>query len=115
MPQSGARVVTAGIANQDVQSFVSGEVDFITLDWRYVFSAEGISASGVTAFATWYTPANVTGFLSGTGGPSAMWLKVSAVGAHNPNSAYLISARVLSTSAKEFREVFYARVHTGLL
>jgi hypothetical protein len=108
------RVVSAGASN-DVQSFHSGECDFLTMDWTLRFSGENISASGVSAFINWYFPAGFTGFLSGTGvGASSMWVKVSATAPPNANSAYVWSARALTTSAKSLFETFMVRVHTGL-
>lgn len=114
MPQSGVRVVSAGVENE-VQSFHSGECDFLTLDWRIRFSGENISASGVSAFLNWYFPAGFTGFLSGTGvGASSMWVKVSATAPVNTESAYMWSARALTTSAKALFETFKVRVWTGV-
>ena len=79
---SGLRTITAGIPDQDVQDFHSGEVDFITMDWRYRLSGETVSASGVSAFINWYLPAGMTGFLSGTAaGASGIWVKMSATAA----------------------------------
>lgn len=111
---SGLRVITAGV-NNNVQDFHSGECDFMTLDWRHRMSAENISASGVSAFLNWYFPAGFTGFLSGTGvGGSSMWIKVSATAPPVTDSAYMWSARVLTTSAKSIFETFKVRVWTGV-
>lgn len=115
MAQSGTRVVYAGIPN-DVQSFVSAEVDFLTLSWIYAYSGEAISANAGVPIVNWYIPVGLTGFSSGTAvGGSAMWVKVSATAPPNAESARVVSARALSTSAKNLFEVFYVRVHTGLL
>src|SRR5688500_20307018 len=101
MVVSGTNIVSAGIQS-DMLSFFSGDVDFVTLSWVRRFSGEAISASGVTAFATWYVPAGIGAILSGTAlGASAMWLKMSATAPPTYNGVYRVSARVTTTSAKK--------------
>ena len=112
MAASGTNIVSAG-KQADTLLFYSGDTDFVTLSWVQRFSGEAISASGVTAFATWYVPAGATAILSGTAlGASAMWMKMSATAA--PNFTGRVSARVLTTSGKFMTEYFDIKIHTGL-
>jgi hypothetical protein len=111
MAASGVNIVSAG-QQTDTLRFFSGDVDFITLSWVNRFSADRISASGVTAFATWYVPAGATAILSGTAlGASAMWVKISATAA--PGFTGRVSARVLTNSAKFMTEYFDIQIWTG--
>jgi hypothetical protein len=111
MATSGVNIVSAG-KQSDTLLFYSGETDFVTLSWIQRFSGESISASGVTAFATWYVPAGASAILSGTAnGASAMWMKMSATAA--PGFTGRVSARVLTTSAKYMIEYFDIKIWTG--
>jgi hypothetical protein len=104
MAASGVNIVSAGIQS-DTLLFFSGDCDFVTLSWAQRFSGEKISASGVTAFATWYVPAGATAILSGTAlGSSAMWMKMSTG---------RVSARVVTDSAKVMIEYFDIKIWTG--
>src|SRR5687767_10692231 len=108
MAASGTNIVSAG-KQTDTLLFYSGDTDFVTLSWVQRFSGESISASGVTAFATWYVPAGASAILSGTAlGGSAMWMKMSATAA--PNFTGRVSARVLTTSAKFMTEYFDIKI-----
>jgi hypothetical protein len=111
MAASGTNIVTAGVT-PDTLLFFSGDCDFVTLSWARRFSGEKISASGITAFATWYVPAGATAILSGTATDgSGMWMKMSATAA--PNFTGRVSARVLTTSAKFMTEYFDIKIWTG--
>lgn len=111
MAASGVNIISAGKL-PDTQLFFSGDCDFITLSWVQRFSGEAISASGVTAFATWYVPAGGAAILSGTAnGASAMWMKMSATGANGVTGR--VSARVLTTSGKFMTEYFDFKIWTG--
>jgi hypothetical protein len=111
MAASGVNIVSAGIQS-DTLLFYSGETDFVTLSWVRRFSGERISASGVTAFATWYVPAGASAILSGTAlGSSAMWMKMSATAA--PGFTGRVSARVVTDSAKVMIEYFDIKIWTG--
>jgi hypothetical protein len=108
---SGLRSITANTTQAENMVFHSGEVDFVTLDWRYRLSADKISANGSVPLYNWYLPVGLTAFLSGTAaGSSAMWMKVSATGAPN---VYRGSARITTDSAKSLIEWFDIRIWTG--
>lgn len=109
---TGTRWVSAGYQN-DPEQFFSGEVDYLTLSWIGRFSAEGVSASGVTGFFVWYLPAGFTAFASGTAnGASAVWAKISATGAVT-TALKRASAQATTTSGKSLIEWFDIAIHTG--
>ncbi len=111
MATSGINLITAGV-QPDTLLFFSGDADFVTLNWARRFSGEKISASGVTAFATWYVPPGATAVLSGTATDgSGMWMKMSATAA--PGFTGRVSARVLTTSGKFLTEWFDIKIWTG--
>lgn len=110
---SGLHIVSAGAPNNPVQQFFSADVDFIVMDWSQRLSGESISASGVSAFITWYLPTGFTGFLSGTAaGASGIWVKVSATGAPGGLPAR-VSAKVTTTSGKNMSDWFDIQVYSG--
>ena len=113
MAASGVNIISAGVQSDTIRMF-SGDVDFVTLSWVNRFSADRISASGVTAFATWYVPAGIAAIASGTAlGASAMWLKLSATAPPTYNALYRVSARVTTNSAKILTEYFDVQIWTG--
>ena len=106
------RFWSAYTADRPMLDFYSGTVDFINMSWVNVFTGESISASGVTAFATWFLPAGFTAYASGTAtGASAHWVKFSATGAIGASGR--ASARVLTTSGRQLFETFDLRIFTG--
>lgn len=106
------RFWTAYTADRQMLDMYSGTVDYLTMSWVNVFTGESISASGVSAFATWYMPAGWLAYASGTAtGASAYWMKFSATGA--PGTSGRASAKVLTTSGRQLFETFDMRLFTG--
>lgn len=103
---------TANSTDRPMLDFYSSETTYFSMSWVNVFTGESISASGVTAFATWFLPAGFSAIGSGTAaGSSAHWVRVSATGAIG--SSGRASARVLSTSGRQLFESFDMRIFSG--
>ena len=110
---SDQRYWSAYATDRPMLDFPPSAVDFINLSWVNVFTGEAISASGVTAFATWFLPAGFSAYASGTAtGASAHWVKFSATGTVL-NTAVRASARVLTTSGRQLFEYWDMRLTTG--
>lgn len=104
---------TANATYRPMLDFYSGEVEFINMSWvNMLGTSECISASGTTAFLTWYLPPGFTAYNSGTANSlSANWVKFSATGAVGTSGRG--SARVLTNSGRQLYETFDMRVFTG--
>lgn len=104
---------TASMTDRPMLDIPPSAVDFINLSWVNVFTGESISASGVTAFATWFLPVGYSAYASGTAtGASAHWVKFSATGTV-VGAIGRASARVLSTSGRQLFEFWDMRLMTG--
>ncbi len=104
---------SANNPDRPMLDFYSGTVEFLNLSWvSALASTEAISASGVTAFASFFLPLGFTAYASGTAtGASAHWVKFSATGVIGTVGRG--SARVLTTSGRQLFETFDMRVFTG--
>ncbi len=108
------RYWSADSVDRPMLDFYPSAVEFINLSWvNTLASGETISASGVTAFATWFLPAGFSAYASGTGtGAQIHWVKFSATGTVI-NQIGRASARILSTSGRQLFESWDMRIYTG--
>lgn len=79
-------------------NMLSGEVDDFTVNFTSRLTGTGFTEKISATKWTWFIPAGLTGFASGTAtGGSAMQVRISATGA--PQTAYRVSAQIITTGS----------------